>query len=68
MRKITLIPGDGIGPEIVSATLQVLEASGARIKFEEILAGQSAMDSGNSPLSEELIQSIKKNKVALKGP
>ena len=68
MRNITLIPGDGIGPEIVSATLQVLEASGARIKFEEILAGQSAMDSGNSPLSEELIQSIKKNKVALKGP
>jgi|TARA_B100001971_G_C18243870_1_gene572799 isocitrate dehydrogenase (NAD+) len=68
MRKITLIPGDGIGPEIVSATLQVLEASDARIKFEEILAGQSAMDSGNPPLSEELIQSIKKNKVALKGP
>ncbi|MDP6460041.1 MAG: isocitrate/isopropylmalate dehydrogenase family protein [Candidatus Hydrothermarchaeota archaeon] len=68
MFKVTLIPGDGIGPEVTYATLHVLEAIGVRIKFEEALAGEAAMAQHGSPLPEELLESIRKNKIALKGP
>jgi isocitrate dehydrogenase (NAD+) len=66
--KITLIPGDGIGPEVVEACIKVLEASGAKIEFEEMKAGKAALEEYGTPLPDELLRSIKKNKVALKGP
>lgn len=68
MYRITLVPGDGIGPEVTRAALRVLEAAGVRIKFEEMLAGEGAMREYGTPLPEELLESIRKNKAALKGP
>ncbi len=66
--KITLIPGDGIGPEVVDAAVHVLEATGVGFDFEEVIAGEQAMDVFGTPLPEETLDSIRKNKVALKGP
>jgi isocitrate dehydrogenase (NAD+) len=68
MHKITLIPGDGIGPDITAATIKVVEASGVEIEWEEVLAGESAIPEFGSPLPENVIESIKRNKIALKGP
>jgi isocitrate dehydrogenase (NAD+) len=68
MYRATLIPGDGIGPEVTRATLHVLEATGVKIKFDEMVAGEAAMARHGSPLPEKLLESIRKNKVALKGP
>ncbi|MFV0389468.1 MAG: isocitrate dehydrogenase (NAD(+)) [Pyrinomonadaceae bacterium] len=65
---ITLIPGDGIGPEIVSATVRVIEATGVEIEWETQYGGAQALEKFGSTLPDELINSIKKNKVALKGP
>lgn len=66
--RITLIKGDGIGPEVVDAALTVLQAAGVRIKYEEMLAGEAALKEYGTPLPHELLDSIRKNKVALKGP
>ena len=66
--RITLIPGDGIGPEITSAVVSIIEASGVQIEWEEHLAGQPALDKYGKTLPDELLESIKKNKVGLKGP
>ena len=68
MHRITLIPGDGIGPEVASAVVRIIEASGAQIEWETHLAGQQALDKFGTTLPEELIESIKHNKVGLKGP
>ncbi len=68
MRTITLIPGDGIGPEVTAAAVSVLEASGVELKFEEAIAGADAIKEYDTPLPDETLDSIKKNKVALKGP
>lgn len=68
MYRVTLIPGDGIGPEVTEAALRVLEATGVEITFEEMVAGEAAMAQCGSPLPEELLESIRKNKIALKGP
>lgn len=65
---VTLIRGDGIGPEIADATLRVLDAAGARLRWEEVPAGITAIDSDKDPLPQRTIDSIKKNRVALKGP
>jgi isocitrate dehydrogenase (NAD+) len=65
---ITLIPGDGIGPEITDAVVRVLEASGVSIEWEEHLAGARAFERGGQVLPVDLIDSIRRNKVALKGP
>ncbi|MFC2004785.1 isocitrate/isopropylmalate dehydrogenase family protein [Chloroflexota bacterium] len=65
---ITLIPGDGVGPEVIEATRQVLEATGVEFQWEVINAGASALDKEGSLLPESLLESIRKNKVALKGP
>ena len=65
---VTLIPGDGIGPSITAATRQVLEAAGARIEWEEQLAGVAAVDAVHSPLPDETLASIRRNRVCLKGP
>ncbi|WP_099191403.1 isocitrate/isopropylmalate dehydrogenase family protein [Tepidibacter mesophilus] len=66
--KITLIPGDGIGPEVVYATKDIIDKSGADIDWEILNAGMCVMDEYNTPLPDGVIYSIKKNKVALKGP
>ena len=65
---ITLIPGDGIGPEIVSATVRVIEASGVDIEWETHILGAQAQEKYGTTLPDSTIDSIKKNKVALKGP
>jgi len=65
---ITLIPGDGVGPEVTSAARRVLEATGIDFQWEVINAGASALASEGSLLPERLLESIKKNRVALKGP
>src|SRR5437762_334349 len=66
--RITLIPGDGIGPEITSAVTRIIEASGVQIEWEEHLAGQAALDKYGETLPGELLESIKRNKIGLKGP
>jgi isocitrate dehydrogenase (NAD+) len=67
-KTITVIPGDGIGPEITSATLRVLEALECDLDYDEHLAGMSALDIGKDLVPEETLESIRRNKVALKGP
>src|SRR5215203_2303981 len=65
---ITLIPGDGIGPEVASAVVRIIEATGVDIKWETHYAGAQALEKFGSTLPEDLLESIKRNKVALKGP
>lgn len=65
---VTLIPGDGIGPEVSSATLRVVKAAGAEIEWESHLAGSDAMARYGEPLPAQVLDSIRRNKVALKGP
>jgi isocitrate dehydrogenase (NAD+) len=65
---ITLIPGDGIGPEIVAATVRVIEATGVDIEWETHIIGAQALEKFGTTLPEPTIESIKRNKVALKGP
>jgi isocitrate dehydrogenase (NAD+) len=66
--KITLIPGDGIGPEVTKAAREVIDASGVDIEWEVVKAGAEVIDEYGTPLPEYVLDSIKKNKVALKGP
>jgi isocitrate dehydrogenase (NAD+) len=66
--KITLIPGDGVGPEISQATCRVLEATGVRFDWDIVYAGASVQEEYGTPLPEHVLASIKKNRVALKGP
>jgi isocitrate dehydrogenase (NAD+) len=65
---ITLIPGDGIGPEIVAATVRIIEASGIDVEWETHIMGSQALEKYGTTLPEETIESIRRNKVALKGP
>ena len=65
---ITVIPGDGIGPEVTAAVLTVLDAAGARLDYDEQVAGETALRYQGSPLPQETIDSIQTNRVALKGP
>ncbi len=65
---VTLIPGDGIGPEVTSATLRVLEAAGARIGWEEVAAKPIVGRRAEDPQADPVIASIRRNRVALKGP
>jgi isocitrate dehydrogenase (NAD+) len=66
--RITLVEGDGIGPEVTSAVVRILEAAGLRAEWEPHLAGVRAIEPHGSPLPVELLDSIKRTKVALKGP
>jgi isocitrate dehydrogenase (NAD+) len=65
---ITLIPGDGVGPEISAATRRVLEATGVAIRWEIAYAGAEAQERFGTPLPEGVLASIRKNRVAIKGP
>lgn len=68
MHTVTLIPGDGIGPEITEATKRVIEVTGASITWDIQEAGLEVFEKEGTPLPQRVIDSIKKNKVALKGP
>jgi isocitrate dehydrogenase (NAD+) len=66
--RVTLIPGDGIGPEITRAATFVIEKAGGRIEWHEQLGGKAAVKAVGNPMPDTLLHSIKKNRVALKGP
>jgi isocitrate dehydrogenase (NAD+) len=68
VHKITLIPGDGVGPEVTEATRRVLEATGVKFQWDLGEVGEGAMKKYGTPLPDYVISSIKANKVALKGP
>ena len=65
---ITLIPGDGVGPEVTQATVRVLEATGVRFNWDLAFAGDRAQDLYGTPLPPYVLESVRRNKVALKGP
>ena len=66
--RITLIPGDGVGPEVTEATSRVLEATGLSFDWELAYMGSSAQNTLGTPLPESTLESVRRNKVALKGP
>ena len=68
MHKVTVIRGDGIGPEIVDSTVRVLDATGVPIAWEERVAGQCAIEEYGCPVPEVTLDSIRRTGVALKGP
>jgi isocitrate dehydrogenase (NAD+) len=68
MKKVTLIIGDGIGPEIVESVKRVFKAADVQIEWEETNAGIAVMEQYGTPLPQHVLDSIKKNKVALKAP
>ncbi len=66
--SVTLVPGDGVGPEICDAAVRVLEATGVEFDWDVQQAGEAAIAKFGTPLPEPVLASIRKNKVALKGP
>jgi isocitrate dehydrogenase (NAD+) len=66
--RVTLIPGDGIGPELAEASRRVLDASGIAFDWEVVDAGEAVMAEYGTPLPDHVLESIRRNKVALKGP
>src|SRR5689334_8537649 len=66
--KLTLIPGDGIGPEVTGAAISVMRAAGVHFEWDSFVVGAEALSRGGDPLPQDLIDSIKRNKIALKGP
>ena len=66
--KVTLIPGDGIGPEVVNAAVRILEATGVKFEWESYAAGADAYEKYGEYIPKELNDAIERNKVALKGP
>jgi isocitrate dehydrogenase (NAD+) len=66
--RVTLIPGDGIGPELAEATRRVLDATGVAFEWETVDAGEAVIGQYGTPLPEHVLESIRQNKVALKGP
>ena len=67
-RKVTLIPGDGVGPSLVEAAVAVLEAAGAEIEWDRQEAGAGVMEKYGTPLPEEVLENIRENRAAYKGP
>src|SRR5215813_8806079 len=65
---ITLIPGDGIGPEVTKPTLKIIQAAGVKVESETHLAGAEALKKYGTTIPKELLDSFEKNKIALKGP
>jgi len=66
--SVTLIPGDGVGPEVVESARRALEATGVEFQWEVLNVGESALAKEGSLLPERLFESIRRNKVVLKGP
>ncbi|HUI66281.1 MAG TPA: isocitrate/isopropylmalate family dehydrogenase [Bacteroidota bacterium] len=68
MHKVTLIPGDGIGPSIASVTVEVIRAAGVDIDWQRVEAGMTAIDKFKDPLPQNVLESIRETHLALKGP
>jgi isocitrate dehydrogenase (NAD+) len=68
MHKVTLIPGDGIGPEVIFAAKKIIDAAGVKIEWDMLQAGAGVIEKYGTPLPDHVIENIKKNKIALKGP
>src|SRR5436189_5612307 len=68
VREATLIAGDGIGPEITAATLQVLDALGVQFDWDEEYGGMAAVEKAGTPLPDETLDSIRRTRLCLKGP
>ena len=66
--QVTLIPGDGIGPEVVNAAVECIEAAGAKLSWERAAAGAGAVPTHGTPIPAMTLESIRRNKLALKGP
>src|SRR6187431_2369108 len=66
--RVTLIPGDGIGPELAEATRRVLDATGIEFEWETVEAGEAVIAEHGTPLPDHVLESIRRNKVAIKGP
>jgi len=66
--RVTLIPGDGVGPEVSDATRRVLDATGVKFEWDVQNAGLGVMEKYGTPMPEHVLQSIRRNKVAIKGP
>jgi isocitrate dehydrogenase (NAD+) len=66
--KLTLLPGDGIGPEVTASVVAILECAGVDIEWEKYFVGSEAISRFGDPLPQEVLESILRNKVALKGP
>src|SRR5688572_4210313 len=66
--RITLLPGDGIGPEVSASVLRIIEAAGVKIEWERYIVGGEAQERLGSSLPDEVIESVRRNRVALKGP
>ena len=66
--KVTLIPGDGIGPEVIQATVRILEATGVKFEWESFAAGAEAYEKYHEYIPKELSESIERTRVGLKGP
>ncbi|HXG26293.1 MAG TPA: isocitrate/isopropylmalate dehydrogenase family protein, partial [Candidatus Binatia bacterium] len=66
--RVTLIPGDGIGPELAEATRRVLDATGIAFEWEVVEAGEATIATQGTPLPDSVLESIRRNKIALKGP
>jgi isocitrate dehydrogenase (NAD+) len=66
--RVTLIPGDGIGPELAEATTRVLDATGIGFEWERVDAGEAAIASHGTPLPDSVIESIRDTRIGLKGP
>lgn len=67
-QTITMIPGDGIGPDVTNSVQEVIEALGVDIEWEIAEAGETVMDEEGTPLPEPVLESIRRNKIAVKGP
>jgi isocitrate dehydrogenase (NAD+) len=68
LHRVTLIPGDGIGPEVSAAVLRIIDATGIQIEWERFIVGGHAQDLSGSTLPDAVIESVRRNRVALKGP
>ncbi len=68
VQRVTLIPGDGIGPELAEATRRVLDASGVAFEWEVVEAGDAVLQREGTPLPESVLDSIRRNRLAIKGP
>ncbi|HEV3230714.1 MAG TPA: isocitrate/isopropylmalate dehydrogenase family protein [Candidatus Dormibacteraeota bacterium] len=66
--RVTMIPGDGVGPELSEATMRVLDATGVGFEWEVVQAGENVMAEYGTPLPEHVLESVRKNRVAIKGP
>src|SRR4030088_2169444 len=66
--KVTLIPGDGIGPEVIQATVRILEATGVKFEWESFAAGAEAFEKDKEYIPKELSESIERPRVGLRGP